>query len=129
MVDWNKKAERPISNRWGDALHEKRHNKIVGRKIGGDLTPASGAKSGAKGDRELDGNIKIEQKSTDASSISIRHKFLEKIHIEARQQGKDPALIFSFLKEKGHTPKDWIAIPLDVFKQYYDFLKDNGYGF
>lgn len=127
LVDWNKKPKKPKIN-WDKKPHEVRQNKKL-KDLGGYLTPASGALDGAKGDRELDGNFKIEQKATDKKSISVKAEYLEKIYKEARQQNKEAALIFSFLSIKGYTPTDWIAIPVDVFKELYKFLKDNGYEF
>lgn len=128
-MDWNKKAEKPKSKVWDKKPHEKRQNKRLDKSIGGYLTPASGALDGAKGDRELDGTIKIEQKATDKKSISIKFEFLEKIFREAKQQGKDPALMFSFLKIKSIAPTDWAAIPVSLFKRMYDFCKDNDFDF
>lgn len=71
----------------------------------------------------------ITHNSTDKKSFSIKAAHLEKIHSEARQQNKEAALLFSFLEVEGYTPTDWIAIPLDLFKEIYDYLKDSGYEF
>jgi len=124
MVDWDKPAEGPKPHNWDKAPHEKRQNERLDRKLGGKEIPGSGKYSGAKGDRELDGIFKIEEKATDAQSISIRRKFLEKIHTEALQQNKEPALAFSFLTGKGTAPADWIAVPVELFREMYKAYKD-----
>jgi len=129
MIDWSKKPEKPRPQYWQEKPHEKRQNKVLDKSVGGSLTPASGALDGAKGDRELDGNLKIEQKATDKKSISIKFDWLEKIYREARQQGKEPALIFSYLKIKSIAPTDWAVMPVSLFKRMYDFCKDNDFDF
>ena len=145
LVDWDKPANGPKDHNWDKPEakkredksptppkqhswerkpHEERQNKRLDKKIGGTITPGSGKYSGAKGDRELDGLFKIEEKATDAQSISIRRKFLEKITIEATQENKEPALAFSFLVGKGVGSPDWVAVPAALFSDMYEAWKD-----
>lgn len=126
MPDWDKPAEKPKVDRWADKPHEKRQNRKLDRTLGGRAVPGSGRFSGAKGDRELDGIFKIEQKSSDSQSIAIRRKFLEKIYKEAKQQEKEAALAFSFLKGKSPAPSDWIAIPVTLFREMFHCYKEYG---
>jgi hypothetical protein len=126
MPDWDKPAEKPAVDRWGKKPHEERQNKRLDKKLGGRAVPGSGRFSGAKGDRELGGLFKIEEKSTDSQSIAIRRKYLEKIYKEAKQQDKEAALAFSFLKGKSPAPSDWIAIPVTLFREMYHCFKESG---
>ena len=126
MPDWDKPAEKPAVDRWKQKPHEDRQNRRLDKKLGGSATPGSGRFSGAKGDRELGGLFKIEEKATDSQSIAIRRKFLEKIYEEAKQQDKEPALAFSFLKGKSPAPSDWIAVPVTLFREMYHCFKESG---
>ena len=124
--DWDKKPKKVAVDRFAvdPNSHEKEQNKRLDRSIGGTATPGSGRLSGYKGDRELDGEFKIEEKATRAQSIAIRRKVLEKIYKEARQQNKEPALAISFLEGKSPAPSDWIAIPVELFREMYHVYKE-----
>jgi len=104
--------------------HEKEQNKRLDKSLGGTPIIGSGKFEGAKGDRELDGLFKIEEKATRAQSIAITRKFLEKIFNEALQQNKEPALAFSFLSGKSPAPSDWIAVPVTLFREMYVAWKE-----
>jgi len=124
MTDWDRPAEKAKVDRWGKPPHEKQQNRRLDRSLGGEPTPASGRLSGYKGDRELDGMFKIEEKATRAQSIAVRRKVLEKIYKEAKQQDKEAALAFSFLEGKSPAPSDWIAVPVELFREMYQAWKE-----
>lgn len=127
MTNWDKPVGKVKVDRFAKSGtdHEALQNKRLDRKLGGVPIPGSGRFSGAKGDRELDGVFKIEEKATKAQSISIKRSFLDKIYKEARQQDKEPALAFSFLEGKSSGPSDWIAVPVELFREMYEaFIKE-----
>ena len=60
----------------------------------------------------------IECKQTKHKSISIKSDWLNKISREALAAGKEPALQFEVKgNEDTFVEKDWIAVPLSVFKR------------
>lgn len=99
-----------------------RHGQYAERKaasrLKGQLTPASGAKVGAKGDIRK-GAFLIESKATNKESLSLKRAWLDKISKEALDTGKDPALIIQFVDGLGHTSRgsSWVCIPERVFHE------------
>lgn len=95
----------------------------VSKKIGGRLTPASGAMEGAKGDFNLDVNedylFKMECKATNSKSMSLKYEWLCKIRNEALETNRIPALTISFVDPKGRAVPngDHVVIPLWLFTE------------
>jgi len=96
-------------------------------RIGAQLTPASGALAGAKGDMHID-RLKVENKSTVGKAINIKAEWLVKIEGEAREVGMVPALAFQFTHADGRprmTPyvciPEWLFVELvDVYRKTQD---------
>lgn len=91
------------------------------KRMGGVLTPASGAMSGAKGDIKK-GKFLIEAKATKNDSMSVKKEWLCKIYQEALEQGKEPALSIVFTDEAGNSGRRdrWVAIPEALFLELTD---------
>jgi hypothetical protein len=83
----------------------------------GQLTRASGAMTHGKGDIVLDEFV-CENKSTQANTLAISHRWLAKISREALEQKKKPALTIQFTDSMGNPEKfgDWVMIPESVFE-------------
>ena len=83
--------------------------------------PASGAMPGAKGD--MSGTrFLVEAKSTTRASTSIKYQWLSKIGLEAKSEGKTPALSVSFVNGDGSPCKDgeWVMIPAYLFREIFE---------
>lgn len=97
----------------------------LSKRLGGRLTPASGAMEGAKGDIVLP-NFLVEAKSTTGDSLGVKLEWLAKITREAIAKGLRPALGITFVTGSG-APVDggkWIAIPEHVFEGMMEDLKN-----
>lgn len=94
----------------------------VARVTGGRRVPGSGSSPYAKGDVRLSSFL-VECKKTEKASISITHKWLEKITQEAEALGKEPALAIEIQGGDRDTRKvsvrdrDWVLIPARLFKK------------
>ncbi|MCO5157905.1 MAG: hypothetical protein M9945_14345 [Aquamicrobium sp.] len=89
----------------------------LARQLKAKARPASGAMEGAKGDIDL-GAVLMEAKSTTALSMGLKLEWLAKISREARQEGKSPALMISFVTPDGNPVVDgeWVAVPRHVWE-------------
>lgn len=90
----------------------------VAKKLGAKPTPASGAMAGIKSDMTLEG-IRIEAKSTQTYTLSIKYAWCVKITEEAIKLGQTPAITLSFTDTAGAGRKfgEWVAIPMNKFKE------------
>lgn len=96
--------------------HGKVSEKRVAKKLGAQLTPASGAFVGGKGDmrkRLGDRKFVIEAKSTVHDSLSLQRDWLLKIQNEALAAGGHAALTVSFVLPDGKPRPmgEWVLIP------------------
>jgi len=89
----------------------------VAMKLGGRRQRGSGASDYAKGDVKTS-DFLIECKQTEKKSLSVKGEWLGKITREAMASGKIPALSIEI---KGNpdriAERDWIAIPMSVFRR------------
>ena len=102
----------------GGSGHGRESERRIAKKLGAQLTPASGAVAGAKGDMKLP-EFLLEAKSTKNATMSLEHGWLVKISTEALNVQKTPALSVSFVTPEGKaTPHgDWVLIPMHLFKE------------
>lgn len=106
----------------GKSGHGTASEKRVAKSLAAQLTPASGAIKGAKGDMKLSGPRKVlmEAKSTIHMSMSIEQAWLTKINHEAMGSNAIPALSVSFVMPDGKLragTNDWVMIPKAVFQE------------
>lgn len=90
--------------------------KRLASKMGGRLTPGSGAFRGAKSDiRVKKGalNFQVECKSTKALSMALEFSWMVKVAEEAAATGSLPLLTLSFTDNEGkaRAKGDWVAMP------------------
>lgn len=73
-----------------------------------------------KGEAHSPDRFLIEAKQTIHGSLSVKAEWLEKISQEARAAGKEPALAIQIqgVEDPGCS-KDWIAMPLYVFRRLF----------
>ena len=90
----------------------------LARQLGGRARPGSGAMEGAKGDIAF-GAVLLEAKSTINQTISLKKSWLDKIGMEARSEGKMPALAVSFIMPDGSPIMggEWVLIPRHRFEE------------
>lgn len=100
----------------GTHKHGQKSERKTAKRLGGTTRPGSGAVAGAKGDIVLTEYL-VENKSTEHRSISIKLEWLDKISVEAREEGKTPALSIQFVDKAGNSKRHarWIMIPEDEF--------------
>lgn len=107
----------------GPADHGRLYEPRAAKSLSARLTPNSGAMAGAKGDMSVK-NWLIESKTTVDSSLSLKFSWLVKISEEAAVQGKNPALVFSFVlptgRPKPNAESEWVAVPMQVWKELTD---------
>jgi hypothetical protein len=99
-----------------------KHEKDIADDLGGYRQPASGALEGMKGDVKLE-NFLIDSKETETNSLILSSKELTKITREARECGRDPAIVATIHKLPVTVAKEWVLIPMDVFAQMLDEVK------
>jgi len=88
------------------------------KRLGGKLTPASGALEGSKGDF-LTSNFLVENKATEKGSLKLELDWLLKIAQEARERNLEPALAVQFVRGDGKPYKGggWVMIRESLFKE------------
>lgn len=108
----------PFLERGKHKQHGQRAEKKAAKRLKGQLTPASGALDGAKGDFHLK-EFLVENKATEKKSMGLELQWLAKIAQEAVDHGKYPALSMQFVTLDGQPKQDgaWVAIPEYVFKE------------
>lgn len=104
-------------DRIGDRQETRAVKKL--RRLGVHKQRGSGNQHHAKGDLEgiQPESLLGECKTTDKRHLPINMAWLRKITREARGVRKTPLLIFGFEGMTPPTPKDWAAIPLEVFEK------------
>ena len=100
----------------GTHKHGQKSERKTAKRLGGTTRPGSGAVAGAKGDILLTDYL-VENKATEHKSISLKLEWLEKISVEAREEGKVPALSIQFVDKQGNSKKRgrWVLIPESEF--------------
>ena len=113
----------PFTDRQNSGTHKhgQKSEKKTAKRLGGKTRPGSGAVAGAKGDILLS-EFLVENKSTEHASISLKLAWLEKISVEAREEGKAPALSIQFVDKQGNSKKRgrWVLIPESEFQEMLD---------
>lgn len=104
--------------------HGTLSEKKTAKRLGGKLTPASGAIGSAKGDIIFK-EILMEAKATIKDSISIKLEWLAKISREATDTAKFPALSVTYVNQEGEPRKfgKWVMIPESMFKDVHEICK------
>jgi hypothetical protein len=111
--------------------HGKKYERKGAASLAAQLTPASGAMVGAKGDMLRKGKKKgdgwlMEVKTTTAASLALQLSWLVKISSEALSRGEKPAVLVAFVTPEGQ-PKpscesQWVMMPLQVYKELTEDL-------
>jgi hypothetical protein len=114
----------PFLYRGKNPRHGDKAEKRTAKRLGGQLTPASGALLGAKGDIQLPG-VLMENKATSKGSMSLKLDWLLKITQEALEKRKTPALAIQFVTENGEPIRggNWVMVPeytYNELKEHFD---------
>lgn len=104
--------------------HGSLSEKKTAKRLGGDLTPASGALGSAKGDIVFK-EVLMESKATIKNSITIKLEWLAKISREATDVFKSPALSITYVNKDGEPRKfgKWVMVPESIFKDIHEICK------
>lgn len=94
------------------------NEKRISKKLGFKLTPGSGNQDWPtrKGDGTT-AEFVYELKETIKDRLSLTSDVLAKICREAGTVGKHPALVLSMYGLEDPIPKEWVAVPIDVFEE------------
>lgn len=97
----------------------RKSEKVVAKKIGATLTPASGS-SRSKGDMQKNRWL-LEAKSTVKNTFGLSFAVLSKIDQEALMQGLKPALSLRFVGPTGRPVigGSWVLIKEDQFTESF----------
>lgn len=102
----------------GKLMHQKQEERVA-RKLDGNVQRGSGNQPHRRGDvraceEDVWAELLVECKTTEARSIRVEAKWLEKITREALAQGKEPALNIEIQKMDLMTPRDWTMVPTEL---------------
>jgi hypothetical protein len=111
---------------YGRVAKSKKQEIRVAKELGGHRQAGSGSSRasenvmsegsfGKKGDIKQD--FLVEAKRTDAKRLVIEGEWLTKIETEASLAGKKPALTIEIGGIATYSEKDWVMVPLSIFKQ------------
>lgn len=101
------------ANLTGSHKRAPKQEKAVALRIGGRVTPASGARE-VKGDVRLKGVVRVECKTTKHKSFSVTREMLAKIEDAAVMTGELPVLIVEFTDGKGRVLGEVAVCPTYV---------------
>ena len=115
--DFNNHVPRKAFSKLGKPKEKEfsKQEKRISKLIGGHQTKASGA-STSKGDC-FNNVFRIECKSTEKKSLSLKMAWLDKITGEARDSGRKPGLSFQF----NDSTQRWIAVDEQIFRKMFEF--------
>lgn len=97
-----------------------RQEQDMAEAIGGRTQAGSGSVAGCKGDVRKKGFFRIECKSTEAKSFSVKREILDKIRSECGRQ-ELPALDILFLGPNLVEEDRWVAVPFPQFEEYAEY--------
>ena len=66
----------------------------------------------------------LDSKETDSNSLILSSKELTKITREARECGREPAIVATIHKLPVTVSKEWVLVPMEIFAQLLDRVKD-----
>lgn len=118
------KALDPEYRRGAKKMHQKQEKRVA-KKLRGEEQRGSGNQPFKRGDvKACEENVQVELlvecKTTEARSIRVEAKWLEKITREALEAGKEPALSIEIQQVKPGTPRDWTMVPTEVLNNLLD---------
>ncbi len=108
----------PYIDRKRTPKHGQKAEKRTAKRLGGQVRRGSGAIEGYKGDITLH-DFLVENKTTIHRSFSLKLDWLDKISLEAREEGRVPALAVQFVDSEGNPVRHgrWVMVPEDEFKE------------
>jgi hypothetical protein len=101
-----------------------RHENRVGKMLGAKPTPNSGALPWitTKGDLQ-DERFMWQAKLTDKASLSLGPSVIGELCKQAAAVSKFPALVLTLEAMPEPLPKDWVAVPADIFAEILSHYK------
>lgn len=102
------------------------HEQAIADRIpGGERQPASGALPHKKGDVKLEHFI-LDSKETAGAVLNVAAADLTKVVRQAGEHGKLPGLVLTVGRVPATVPREWVAVPLEVFAQMVENGQDRG---
>lgn len=105
-----KRAEK-TKNLSNSHRRSKAQEKKLAIRVGGSLTPASGARD-IKGDVRIKNVVRIEAKTTKNASFSVTRDMIDKIETAAVNSGEMPVLVIEFNDGFGKKLKEVAVLPM-----------------
>lgn len=113
-----------LANMRSDAHRRSRkQEQELADRIGGDTTPASGAKH-IKGDVRLQRVVRLECKTTTKKSFSVTREMLDKIQNAACGAGEIPAFVVEFL-DGTRSAGEFVVLPSYALDYLVDGIKNS----
>lgn len=100
---------------------KKQERELAGR-LGGKLTPASGARD-IKGDVRIKNVVRIEAKTTKNASFSVTREMIDKIETAAVAAAEMPVIIIEFNDGYGRKLKEVAVLPMYSLQTLIDNQK------
>ena len=97
-------------------LRSKKQEREIAKRIGGRVTPASGA-STLKGDVRLKRVVRIEAKTTQNRSFSVTLDMVRKIEEAALTHGELPIIVVEFNDGNGRKLSEVAVCPIYVLQE------------
>ena len=125
MKPKNHIAQKPLPAMWEPEKESVKRRSLktearIARELGGRTTPGSGNQGWPSGKGDIaHPKFMVECKETEGSRIGVNPKVLRKLFQESAAVGKDPVLVLTALGMPEPIPKDWVCVPLEVFKAIF----------
>lgn len=88
----------------------------LAKAVGGHRVVNSGAIPGMRGDVSTE-KFLMDSKETGSRQLIVTGQMLSKISNEAREAGKEPALVLKVGQVPLGVARQWVCIPLHVFQE------------
>lgn len=111
IARWERTANLTASHK-----RSKKQEKGLAARVGGRLTPASGARD-VKGDVRVKGIMRIEAKTTKRRSFSVTLDMIHQIEDAAVSTGEMPVIIVEFITPEGKPIKEVAICPTYVLQE------------
>jgi len=104
-------------------IRSPKQEKEAADRLGGRPTRGSGC-GNDKGDVSVDGVLRLECKTTEKKSFSLKRETVLKIEQEALEKNQVPAMEVEFIDSKGNKIAHCAVVPLWVLEELVGELSD-----
>lgn len=119
FIDRENRKKKQSTGYWRSAKQEKE----TAKKLKANLVSGSGCGK-KKGDVFIDGVLRLECKTTEKKSFSLKREIVEKIQNAAIGSGEIPAVYIEFINDKGTPDMEVAVVPTWAFELLLDSYKN-----